>query len=221
MVTGLILAGVIAGHLPVLPGLALATAWGHPLLIGPALAAAGWLARRGTGGSGEPPEVTFHRVLASELRAGLSPRQALAAACGAAPGLELEGVQRLAEAGRPLEEAAQRLAGQRRLRPAAAALAVAARTGGSVAAMFDALTAEAVDEERLRLERRSLTVQARLSVAIVGGFPLLFLIGQIATGSLKKVLALGAVGAVIVGVGVGLLVAGLTTVGWLLRKARR
>jgi Flp pilus assembly protein TadB len=221
VLTGLILAGVVAGRLPLLPGLALAAAWGNPIWAGPALVAASWLVRRRTGGSGEPADVSFHRVLASELRAGLSPRQALAAACDAAPGLGLEPVQRLAQAGRPLEEVAQVLADQRRLRPAAAALAVAAETGGSVAAIFDALTAEAVDEERLRLEQRSLTVQARLSVAIVGGFPLLFLAGQIATGTLSEVLALGPVGAVMVGLGVGLLLAGLGAVGWLLGRARR
>jgi Flp pilus assembly protein TadB len=135
--------------------------------------------------------------------------------------LNLMGIARLAESGRPLEEIAAKLNQDSRLSPAATAINVAAMTGGSVALVFDALTAEAVDEEALRLEQRALTVQARLSVAIVGGFPLFVLAAQLLSGELNRSIARGAAGVALVTIGVSLLTTGLLVVFWLIRRARR
>ena len=66
----------------------------------------------------------------------------------------------------------------------ATAVRVAAMTGGSAVPVFESLAADAADEAALARERRELTVQARLSIAVVAGFPIavLWLPGHIRTG---------------------------------------
>ncbi|HUO45801.1 MAG TPA: type II secretion system F family protein [Acidimicrobiia bacterium] len=219
--TALVLVATVGGAIPLGPGLLLALSWSQPHLALPLILAGSALARKSASAGSESELVSFHRVIASELRAGLSLRLALAAACSSVPRLNLGIASRLAAAGRPLEEVARVLSTNEELRPAAVALRVAAATGGLVAGVFDALTAEAVDEEDLRREQRSLTVQARLSVAIVGGFPLLILAVQVGSGELGRLLELGVVGMVMVAVGVLLLLSGLVLVLLLLGRARR
>ncbi|HUO45268.1 MAG TPA: type II secretion system F family protein [Acidimicrobiia bacterium] len=221
MVTSLVLAATVGGAFPLVPGMLLVLGWSHPHLALPLILVGSGLARGSARAGGEAELVTFHRVIASELRAGLSLRLALAAACSSVPGLDLGLAGRLAVAGRPLEEVARALSTNEELRPAAVALRVAGSTGGSVVGVFDALTAEAVDEEDLRREQRSLTVQARLSITIVGGFPLLILAFQVGSGEMGRLLELGVAGAVMVAMGVLLLLAGLVCVLFLLRRTWR
>jgi tight adherence protein B len=218
--TLLLLAAAGGGLLPPLPALLLYLAWEHPELAGPLLLAGAWQARRRHHRHGGDDQVAwFLRTVAAELRAGQSLRSAIGAAGLASP--ELAPVGRMAAAGLPLEEVAAALARNRKLEPAAAAVRVAARTGGSVVAAFDALTVDAADEAALALETRTLTVQARISVLIVGGFPLVVLAMQAMGGGLAATLALGTAGRVIVGIGLGFLATGLAAVGWLMRRARR
>ena len=222
MLTLLLVALSAGGVVPLSRGLALAAIWEQPftsglILIGGCIWAWRQHRRLRPGGSA----AAFHRTVAAELRAGRSLRLAVAGACRHVADLNLVGVARLAESGRPLEEVASKLAHDSRLSSAATALRVASMTGGSVAVVFDALTAEAIDEETLRMEQRALTVQARLSVAIVGGFPLCVLALQLLSGDLKRLIARGPAGVALVTIGVSLLTSGLMAVAWLIRRARR
>jgi Flp pilus assembly protein TadB len=221
MLTALLLTAALLGRLPLVEAALLAATWEVPLVAAPALGSLVVIARAQSH-QGETPMVALHRTLATELRAGQSLRMALVAACETVVGLNLGRVVRLATAGRPLEEVASVLREvDPRLRPTAAALRVAAMTGGSAAAVFDALTAEAVDEEALKREQRSLSGPAILSVAIVGGFPALMVGWHVASGELSRILGWGPVGRVMVMVGVGLLASGLLWVLHLLHRARR
>jgi Flp pilus assembly protein TadB len=222
MLTPLLVALSIGGALPLSRGLLLAAVWETPEISGLVLiGVCAWASRQKrrlrTGGA----VAAFHRTVAAELRSGRSLRLAVAGASRHVADLNLKDVARLAESGRPLEEIAAKLNRDSRLSPAATAIKVAAITGGSVALIFDALTAEAVDEEALRMEQRALTVQARLSVAIVGGFPFFVLAGQLLSGELSKSITRGPVGAALVTIGVSLLTTGLLVVFWLIRRARR
>jgi Flp pilus assembly protein TadB len=222
MLTSLVVGLALGGALPLQRGLLLALAWQNPAfaclpVVAGCVGAILQKRRAPAGGL----VAAFHRTVAAELRAGRSLRLALAGACRSIPELNLVLVARLAEAGRPLEEVAARLALDQRLLPASTAVRVAGMTGGSVAVVFDALTAEAVDDEALRLEQRVLTVQARLSVAMVGGFPLVFLAGQLFSGQLSSLIARGPVGAGLVAIGVALISSGLLVVVWLIRRARK
>ncbi len=209
----------LMGRLPFVSAGLLMLTWVEPGGAAPLLALMALVARRRHRHQEEPSLVAFHRSLAAELRAGLSLRMALVVACRAVPGAEMVAIARLAAAGRPLEEVAGALrAADRRLRATAGAVRVAAATGGSTVRIFDALTAEAADEEALGREQRSLTVQARLSVAIVGGFPLLTLAWQVISGELARVVAMGPAGMVMVVLGSTLLLAGLGSVILLMRR---
>lgn len=87
--------------------------------------------------------------------------------------------------------------------------------------MLEALAAEASDEAGLIAERRSLTVAARWSIALVGGFPLLVLVAQIARGEVARMLRGGVISAAVVIVGIGLLVSGMTIAAILMRRRVR
>ena len=222
MLTPLLVALSVGGVVPLSRGLVLAAIWETPVVS--ALVLTGgcvWAHRQQRGLKTGGSVAAFHRSVAAELRAGRSLRLAVAGASRHVADLNLIGIARLAESGRPLEEIAAKLNQDPRLASAATAIRAAAMTGGSVALVFDALTAEAVDEEGLRLEQRALTVQARLSVAIVGGFPLFVLAGQLFSGELNRLLARGPAGVGLVIVGVSLLTSGLLAVVWLIRRARQ
>ena len=122
-------------------------------------------------------EVRFLNSIHAELRGGASLRWALASAAAAEADPEVHAVQRLALAGVPLVEIAPRLYrlsvnGQR----LTAALQVAAIAGGRSADIFARLAERAAEEADLAREKRALTAQARMSAAVVGGLPLLWMI---------------------------------------------
>lgn len=222
MLIALVIAAGMTGALPIIGVAATALTWVEPIFAAPVLLAAAVKAL----GNRNPLSrhdlaAGFLRTVAAELRAGRSLRSAVVGAANAVPELGLERVARAATAGRPLDEVAGLLATGDGLGPAAAALRVAARTGGSVVGVFDALTGEAVDEGALERERRTLTVQARLSVGLVGGFPVVVVGFQIANGEVVRLLRRGPLGAGILVVGAALLVAGMGTVWVMLRRAHR
>ena len=107
------------------------------------------------------------------------------------------------------------------LRPAAAVLKVASLTGGSIVAVVEALAVEAADDHVLAQETRSLTVAARWSIGLVGGFPLVVLTVQVMRGEVAAMLSEGPVSQVLVGLGVLLLTLGMGSVLVLMRRARR
>lgn len=138
-------------------------------------------------------EVQFLNSIHAELRAGASLRWALATAAGSVDDAEVRAVQRLALAGAPLTELAPLL---RRLpingRRLTAALQVAAVAGGRSADVFSRLAGRAAEEADLARERQSLTTQVRLSAAVVGGLPLLWLV----LGGIDRVTALAGAGGI-------------------------
>ncbi len=103
----------------------------------------------------------------------------------------------------------------------ATGLRVAALTGGSAVPVFESLAVDATDEVALARERRELTVQARLSIAVVAGFPIAVLGYQIISGQAMELIREGSVGLALLIVGAGLLGMGLTTVAILMGRARR
>lgn len=119
-------------------------------------------------------EERFHASVQSELRAGSSLRHALAAAARGCPGLVA--VRRAALAGRSFDEVAATLlvlpttGDQARL-----AVLVTDYSGGAIADVFLRLAERAATAAELDRQRRILTAQTRLSAAIVGGLPLVWL----------------------------------------------
>lgn len=222
MLIALLFAAGMTGALPIVGVVLAALTWVEPALAAPVILAAAVKAWGNRNRRSRPDLVAgFLRTVAAELRAGRSLRSAVVGAANAVPELGLDRVARSATAGRPLDEVAALMAIPDGLGPAAAALRVAARTGGSVVGVFDALTGEAVDEGSLERERRTLTVQARFSVGLVGGFPVAVVGFQIFSGEAGRLVDQGVVGAGILVVGAVLLLAGLGTVWLMLRRARR
>lgn len=128
----------------------------------------------------QPPGVDEQRFLAavhSELRAGASLRWAIAdAAAGESDG-GLAKARRLALAGAPITELATSL---RQLpengRRIAAAIEVAALSGGRSADLFLRLADHAATASDVARQQRTLTTQARMSAMVVGGLPLVWLV---------------------------------------------
>lgn len=222
MLIALVLAAGMIGALPIVGAIGAALTWVEPTVAAPVIFAAAVKAWGNRNRRSQHDLVAgFLRTVAAELRAGRSLRSAVVGAASAVPELGLDRVARSAAAGRPLDEVAGLMAIRDGLGPAAAALRVAARTGGSVVGVFDILTGEAVDEGALERERRTLTVQARLSVGLVGGFPIAVVGFQIVSGEAARLLHLGPIGAGILVAGSVLLLTGLGTVWLMLRRARR
>ena len=103
----------------------------------------------------------------------------------------------------------------------ATGLRVAAMTGGSAVPVFESLVVDATDEVALARERRELTVQARLSIAVVAGFPIAVLGYQVTSGQAMELVREGSAGVALLIIGVGLLGLGLIAVAILMRRARR
>jgi hypothetical protein len=78
-----------------------------------------------------------------------------------------------------------------------------------------------MDEASIDRERRELTVAARLSVAMVGGFPLVVFAYQLISGQAARLVRSGPLGAGTLVIGSLLLAAGLGAVALLLRRARK
>jgi len=102
---------------------------------------------------------------------------------------------------------------------AAAALEMTALTGARAAALFGRLAERAADVQTLARERRALTAQARFSATIVAGLPVLVAVFVIASGGASATAAAGPLGALVLGVGVALELAGLGVIVWLLRRS--
>ena len=168
-------------------------------------------------------EARFCTTMAEELRAGASLRVALQGACQHEPSLRLERLARQAAAGLPMDTLARRLepALPRNGKLAAAALVIAADTGASGAAVFDTLGLRAVAVDDVARERRTATAQARLSALVVGAAPVLIVAALLLSGRASALLEAGAVGWVILSVGLALEVAGLALVGLMLWRAAR
>ncbi|MGH8958772.1 MAG: type II secretion system F family protein [Acidimicrobiia bacterium] len=221
MLTGVIVALGLWGHLSAVETVMLALIWSRPEVAAGPLAVALALVLRAKRRSSRSGLVAgWLRAAAGELRAGNSLRSAIGGAVTAYPDLGLERVGRLASAGRPLSEMSLALAGHDGMEAAAAVVAVAGSTGGSVVTVLETLAAEAADEATLQSEKRSLTAAARWSIGLVGGFPLVVLATQIVRGELGSMLAAGPVPATMVVIGVFLLALGLLVVGMLLRRVR-
>lgn len=222
MLTGLVVAAVLVGYLRAIEGLAIALIHAHPLLALPAVAIAVFRSRRAAGGTSHPELVAaFLRSLTAELRGGRSLRMALVDSARLDPRLGLDRVVRVAAAGRPMEQVADEMATCPGMTGIATGLRVGAMTGGSAVSVFESLAVDATDEVALARERRELTVQARLSIAVVAGFPIAVLGYQIVSGQALKLVRDGSIGVALLVIGVGLLGLGLATVAILMRRARR
>jgi Flp pilus assembly protein TadB len=168
-----------------------------------------------------PDEVVFYSAIASELRAGLSLRLALAAAADRAKDSDLQRLARAAVGGSSVGRVAIALQGAmpRNGRHAARAFQIAADTGAGAAAVFTRLATRAAREKEVRRERRMLTAQARLSALVVGAMPLLAVAVMFLSGRGSALLDGTPVGTAITVVGLGLVGGGLTVVVWMLRAA--
>ena len=221
MLTGLVLAAVCLGYLPPLGGIAVAVIYTHPWAAVPALGIAVIRSRKLADRTSVPEmAAAVLRSVAAELRAGRSLRMALVDSARHEPRLDLGRMIRLAAAGRPMEQVADELSAARGLSAAGAAVRVAALTGGSAVPVFGSLAADAADEAALQRERRELTVQARLSIAVVAGFPIVVLAYQIFSGQALGLIRRGPAGLGLLVGGVTLLGLGLAAVAILMRRAR-
>jgi tight adherence protein B len=195
----------------------------HPVwfLVGVAL----WAVVRYRRAEGPTPddEAVFLRGLAAELSAGASLRGAVVAAAGRAPALDLGRAARLCAAGRPAAEIGIALEDSMGVNQeaVAAAFRLAARTGGAIAPVVEALAERAEADGRLGRERRALTAQARMSAWVVGGAPVgLIVLGSL-TGAGPDIDELGAGGSILVVAGLALIVGGSLLVWAMVRSAER
>ena len=222
MLIGLILAAVCLGYLPLVEGVAAAVVLFEPLMAVPAVGLAVIRSRRQANRSSHPELVAaLVRSVSAELRAGRSLRVALVDSARIEPRLGLARVVRVAAAGRPMEDVADELSGCRGMSGIATAVRVSAMTGASAVPVFESLGTEAAEEAALARERRELTVQARLSIAVVAGFPIAVLCYQVASGQAIELVRQGPIGVGLLLIGVSLLGLGLGIVGLLMRRARR
>ncbi len=152
------------------------------------------------------PELDEQQVLSSihaELAAGASLRQAIAVAGDGRS--DLAEARHLAIGGAPIGAVAAALDAGPRL---AAAIDVAARSGGRAGAVFLRLADRAAADAELVRQQRVLTTQARLSALIVAGMPVLWMV----LGGFQRIVSLFAGGAgmlAIVGITMELLGVGL------------
>lgn len=222
MLTGLLLAAVCLGYFPVLEGIAIVLIDTQPLVALPAVVVAVGRSRKTADRTTQPELVAaFLRSVAAELRAGRSLRVALVDSAGSDQRLGLGRIIRLAVAGSPMDQVADAMSTLPGMSTIATALRVAAMTGGSAVPVFESLAVDAAEEAALARERRELTVQARLSIAVVAGFPIAVLSYQILSGQAMELVRQGSIGVALLVIGVGLLGLGLSVVAILMKRARR
>ena len=222
MLIGLVLAAVCLGYLPVVEGIAAAVILFEPLMAVPAVGLAIIRSRKHANRVSRSELVaSLVRSVSAELRAGRSLRIALVDSARVEPRLGLARAVRVAAAGRPMEDVADELAACKGMSGIATAVRVSAMTGASAVPVFDSLGAEAAEEAALARERRELTVQARLSIAVVAGFPIAVLGYQVASGQAMQLVRQGPAGVGILLIGAALLGSGLGIVALLMRRARR
>jgi len=168
-------------------------------------------------------EATLFRAMSAELRSGASLRSALAEAAHRVPQIQLSHPVRYAEAGLQMTEIAEAVEAQlpENGRLAAAAFRLSDWSGARVADTFDGLAERATATAELARERKAATAQARLSALVVGLAPLAFTLLLVVTGRGAGLLAHGAIGWLVLGVGLGLEVVGLVTVAVIVRRAER
>jgi Flp pilus assembly protein TadB len=221
MLTGLVLAGVCLGYLPLVEGIAAAVIWYEPWMAVPVVGLAVIRSRKQANRFSHAELVaSLVRSVAAELRGGKSLRVALVDSARVDPRLGLDRVIRVAAAGKPMEEVADEVAACPGMGAIATAVRVSAMTGASAVPVFDSLGAEAADEAALARERRELTVQARLSIAVVAGFPIAVLGYQVVSGQAMQLVRRGPIGVGLLIVGASLLGLGLGIVALLMRRAR-
>jgi Flp pilus assembly protein TadB len=213
--------GVAAGLPPITLGLAAAVMW-QPFLIlagAPAWAVVEHRRRRSLR-PGPDDEAVFLRSFAAELDGGASLRSALAVATDRAPRLDMAAAARMATAGLPAERVAASIEASLPVngRLASAAWLLAASSGAPAAAVTQSLAVLAAEEGALRRERRALTAQARASAWVVGALPAVLLAVMLGGGRLS--VADPALAPVLVA-GLGLQIAGVAVVVWMLRRADR
>ena len=166
-------------------------------------------------------EVEFHRRVAAMIASGHSLRSALAVAVTSDGDVGAR-VKRLLMAGRPFNEVDRDLVAVLPVtgRLAVAAMAAGETTGGRTAPAFAALADLAGDEAALEREVRVETAASRVALWVVGGGPLVALVGLAATGRIATLMAVPA-GRVVLLVGLALILIGGGVCLWILRRARR
>jgi Flp pilus assembly protein TadB len=156
--------------------------------------------------------------LSAELAAGVTPREAMISIGEDVAGLE--GMVRLARAGRPLGELAAAI--EEGLdsygRVTAAALRMAAVSGGQLAPVIDRLAAEVLSLDDLRRERRAAVAPAMLQAAILAIGPFGVVAWMLVSGRLLQMFAAGPVHATLVLAGMVLVIAGVAAVVWIARR---
>lgn len=156
------------------------------------------------------------RTIATVVRAGHSIPQALAAARDATPpplGEALAGAVRAMEAGAPLEEAAEALAGSLPSQPArlvSLALLVGRTSSADLPGVLDSAAGSLAERARIAADRRAATAQARFSAWVVAAMPPVFflLVGSRSAGA-AGVLFGSAAGWAVLAAGGALEVAGI------------
>ncbi len=178
--------------------------------------------RRRARSPGPDIEADFLRGLAAELEAGASLRSGVVSATLRVPSLGLGAAARLAAAGMPAGRVGAHISSALPVngRLVAAAFRLAAASGGRVAALMQSLAVRAAEVGRLRREEAAMTAQARASAWLVGGTPLLLLIGLLVTGRAGRLFSDPA-GPVVLGVGLAFEALGAAVVWAMLRRARR
>lgn len=162
-------------------------------------------------------EARFLQGVAAEISGGAGLQAALMSAAHGTPELQLDTVVRYAAAGRPAPEIARALRAALPLngRMAAASYALIAETGARAAPMFSGLALRAATAGEVAREQRVVTAQARLSAWLIGGTPAVGTAGLLAVGRGPG----EGIGASVALIGVGLIVAGLALVVWLVRES--
>jgi len=215
--TVLIALGVLTGLPP--PALvALVVARWQPILGLIALGAAAAFGRGNDPKAGA--EQLFLLAVAAELRAGASLRAALHAAALRAPGLDTFMLRRRLVSGQPLEGVGDLLVEvmPRHGALTAAAVGVAAGTGGQIAGTFERLALLAAEEDELGREERSATAAPRVSALLVGGLPLAWLAWLATTGRFSAQFSGSGLTAWMAGAGLALLAVGFLVIWSLLRR---
>lgn len=209
----LIAVGVAAG-MPAPALLLTVAAWRWPVATAPLALAVAFLRDRGTDPAG--PAVRLVTV-AAELRSGAGIRSALASAVD-----DPELARGLAR-GRSWEELTPGLrAAFGPHGPAVlAAVGVLRRTGGSAARVFAELADEAIAEAELAGERRAAAAPVVAQGLVVGGLPLLVLVHGAVSGRFAEIAARGSLETWLVVSGAAATLAGLLTVGIVLRREVR
>jgi hypothetical protein len=158
--------------------------------------------------------------LSADLHAGHSLRTAIIELARTEVGLA--GAGRLAEAGRPIAELTPELAGAfgRYGGLVGAAVRMASAAGGPIAAVVDELVVQAMALDDLERERRAAMAPALIQAAVVGGVPLVILVGAIAGGRLLELVATGPVHAVTALGGSVLVLGGVAWVAVIVWRAR-